>query len=188
MRPRPKICENLIQQRLSRMQDAPRSLVQAASPYRLTELGAVARKTGLGSTALQWIVQELEEILNADPNAFATIRNGLGIDEEKLKTILSLALFDPVNLLDSFAIRTNSKSLFGVPISRIEQNIRSFLSAVSRDSEAREAIRTNIRGGDLDFLCQWINGASYSDLVGFFLNRPNPTPDSVRQGDRRCNP
>ena len=70
----------VITTRLSHMEDAPRALVQAASPFRLTQFGSVVRKTGLGLTATSLIVREIEETLEADPNAFSTIRKDKDID------------------------------------------------------------------------------------------------------------
>ena len=171
----------MIQQRLVHMENTPRALVQAASPFTLTEFGKVARKTGLGSTATRWIIRELEEVLDADPDFFTTIRRNHAIDDDKLKAMLTLALFDPVNLLDSFAIRSQSKHLFGIPISKLEQNVDGFLTAIGGDAAVRDTIRTAIRSADLEFLSRWINGANYSDLSGFFLSKPNPTQIQLDQ-------
>ena len=175
--------QEMVQSRLTQMEEAPRALVKAASPFRLTEFGNVARKTGLGSTATGLIVREIEEVLDADANAFATIRQGNEIDKDKLKTMLGITLFDPENLLDSFAFRAQAKDLFGVPISKLEQNVESFLSAVSHDGDAKSKIRNIIRDADLEFLCRWIDGANYSDLVDFFLKnlKSKPTQTHIDQ-------
>ena len=66
----------VVRSRLDHMEEAPRALVKAASPFRLTEFGSVASKTGLGLTATTLIVKEIEESLEANPNAFVTIRKG----------------------------------------------------------------------------------------------------------------
>ena len=168
--------QNIVQSRLVRMEEASRPLVKSGSPFHLTEFGNVARRTGLGSTATSLIVREIEEVLAADPNAFTSIREGHTIHKDKLKTILSITLFDPENLLDSFAFRAQSKDLFGVPISKLEQNVESFLTALGHDSDARARIRTVIRDADLEFLCRWIDGAHYSDLVSFFLRKSITKP------------
>lgn len=167
----------VVNNRLSRMEETPRPLVQAASPFRLTEFGGVARKTGLGLTATTMIVKEIEEVLDTDPTAFVSIRDGKDIDRDKLKKLLGIMLFDPENLLDSFSIRTKSKELFGVPISTLQRNVESFLSAVSHDPDARDSIRGTIWSADLEFLCRWTDGGNFSDLSSFFLKplKSNPT-------------
>lgn len=169
----------MVKDRLSRMEEAPRALVKAASPFRLTEFGSVARKTGLGLTATTLIVKEIEETFETDPRAFATIREGNDIDRTKLKKLLGITLFDPENLLDSFAIQTKSKDLFGVPISTLQRNVESFLSALNNDEDARERIRETIWDADLEFLCRWMDGGSYSDLYGFFLKQLKSKPTQV---------
>ena len=169
----------VVRNRLGQMEEAPRALVKAASPFRLTEFGSVARKTGLGLTATTLIVKEIEEALEADPNAFVTFREGKDIDRNKLKRLLGITLFDPENLLDSFAIRTNSKDLFGVPISTLQRNVESFLSAISNDADARDMIRASIWNADLEFLCCWMDGGSYSDLYDFFLKPLKSKPTQV---------
>ena len=174
--------QDLVRHRLTRMEQAQRPLVQAASPYTLTQFGDVVRKTGLGSTATRWIVQELEQVLESDADTFSTIRlDNNEIDNNKLKSVLGLMLFDPSNLLDSFAVRNRSKELFGVPISKLEQNVESFLSALDHDEVARDIIRKTIYDADLEFLSRWINGANYSDLAEFFLKKSNPTQVQVDQ-------
>ena len=117
---------DMINRRLGQMERAPRALVKANSPFRLTEFGSVARKTGLGLTATNLIVKEMEEALEIDPDAFATMRDGIEVDRNKLKMLLSIMLSDPENFLDSFAIRTKSKDLFGVPISTLQRDIGKF--------------------------------------------------------------
>ena len=169
----------VIGNRLSRMEGAPRPLVKAASPFRLTDFGNVARKTGLGLTATTLIVKEIEEALNEDPDAFVTIRNGTQLDRDRLKRLLAIMLYDPENLLDSFAIRSRSKELFGVPISTLQQNVEGFLSAVASDDDARTRIKGIIWDSDLEFLCRWIDGDSYSDLHGFFLRELKSRPTQV---------
>ena len=189
----------VMKNRLSQMEEAPRALVQAASPFRLTEFGSVARKTGLGLTATTLIVKEIEEALSTDPNTFATIREGKDIDRDKLKQLLGMMLFDPENLMDSFAIRAKSKDLFGVPISTLQQNVESFLSAVSHDGDARASIRATIWNADLEFLCRWMDGGNYSDLYwflsqadeveadpGFILIEPYRTRSTPSNGTRIC--
>ena len=158
---------------------APRALVKASSPFRLTDFGRVAYKTGLGLTATTLITKEIEEALDIDPNAFATIREGKDIDRDKLKKLLGFMLFDPENLLESFAIRTKSKDLFGVPISTLQQNVESFLSAVSNDGDARASIRETIWNADLEFLCRWMDGGTHSDLYDFFLKPLRSKPTQV---------
>ena len=169
----------VVQRRLSRMEETPRPLVQAESPFRLTKFGGVARKTGLGLTATSIIVKEIEEILDYDPNAFNSIRAGKDVDWDKLKNLLGVMLFDPENLLDSFAIRTKSKDLFGVPISTLQRNVESFLTAVSHDPDARASIRATIWNADLEFLCRWMEGGDLSDLYTFFLRPLKSTPTQV---------
>ena len=169
----------VVNSRLSRMEEAPRALVKASSPFRLTEFGGVAYKTGLGLTATTLITKEIEEALDIDPNAFATIREGKDIDRDKLKKLLGFMLFDPENLLESFAIRTKCKDLFGVPISTLQQNVESFLSAVSNDGEAKASIRETIWNADLEFLCRWMDGGNHSDLYSFFLKPLKSKPTQV---------
>ena len=81
--------------------------------------------------------------------------------------------------MDSFAIRANSKDLFGVPISTLQQNVENFLSAVSHDGEARASIIATIWDADLEFLCRWMDGEGYSDLFGFFLKPLKSKPTQV---------
>ena len=171
--------QRVVKNRLTLMEEAPRALVKAASPFHLTEFGEVVRKTGLGSTASKLIVQEIEQVLDGDASAFSTIRRGQYIDKEKLKTMLGVSLFDPENLLDSFAFRTRCKELFGVPISTLEQNVEGFLSAVSQDEDARIGIREAVRDVDLEVLYRWTEGASYSDLGNFFLKRSKSKPSQA---------
>lgn len=170
---------DVVQDRLGEMEQAPRALVKAASPFRLTEFGQVARKTGLGLTATNLIVKEIEEALETDRDAFVTIRDGKDIDRDKLKRLLGITLFDPQNLLDSFAIRSKSKELFGVPISTLQRDVKSFLLAVSNDDDARGRIRTTIWDADLEFLYCWMGGNSYSDLYSFFLRPLKSKPTQV---------
>ena len=170
---------DMINRRLGQMEQAPRALVKANSPFRLTEFGSVARKTGLGLTATNLIVKEMEEALEIDPDAFATMRDGIEVDRNKLKMLLSIMLSDPENFLDSFAIRTKSKDLFGVPISTLQRDMGSFLSAVYNDNDVRNRIRTTIWDSDLEFLCSWMEGSSYSDLYGFFLKPLKSKPTQV---------
>jgi hypothetical protein len=170
-----------IQLRLTNMAEGPRALVQAASPYRLTEFGNVARRTGLGSIDIRWIVRELEGVLNVNADAFATMRYGNELDEYVVKSMISLTLLAPSNFLDSFAIRARSKDLFGVPISTLEKDIGGFLSAVERNLDTRATIREAIRDADLEFIWRWINGASFADLAEFFLRRTNPTQAQIDQ-------
>jgi len=165
----------IIQQRLSRMEETPRSLVQSGSPFKLTEFGNVVRKTGLGSTATRWIVRELEDVINADQNGFVTMRHGHDLDETIVKNMMAITLFDPSHLLDSFGIRMQSKDLFGVPISTLEKDIDGFLSAVDGDSDVRKTIRQTFGDSDLEFLWRWINGATYTDLAYLFLKTTSPT-------------
>ena len=169
----------VVTSRLSQMEEGPRPLVQASSPFRLTDFGGVARRTGLGLTATTLIANEIEEALRSDPSIFATIRRGRDFDREKLKKLLGIMLFDPENLLDSFAIRAKSKDLFGVPISTLQQNVENFLSALSHDGEARDSIKATIWDADLEFLCRWMDGESYSDLFGFFLKPLKSKPTQV---------
>ena len=165
--------------RLTHMETTARPLVEAASPFRLTEFGNVVRKTGLGSTAASSIAREIEETLDTDASAFESIRDGRQINRDRLKTMLGIMMFDPENLLDSFAFRVQCKQLFGVPVSKLEQNVESFLVAVGQDSDARAKIRSILRDNDLEFLCQWIAGAEYSELVGFFLKPSKSKPTQV---------
>ncbi len=169
----------VVSDRLSRMEETSRPLVQSSSPYGLTTFGGVARKTGLGLTATSMIVKDIEEFLDYDPEAFTSIRTGTDIDWNKLKNLLSIMLSDPENLLDSFAIRSRSKELFGVPISTLQLNVESFLTAVGHDPEARASIRSTIWDADLEFLCRWIGGGDLSDLHSFFLRPLKSKPTQV---------
>ena len=172
---------NVIEQRLEHMEGLPEAMVRAASPFQLTDFGRVVRKTGLGSTASTWTTRELERILSAEPEYFSTMRNNGEIDEEKLKALLQVTLFEPSNLLDTFGIRAHSKELFGASISNFEGNVGNLLAAFSADNEVTDAMRTTILDNDVKFLTDWINGASYQDLTGFFLKKPNPTQIQIDQ-------
>ena len=55
----------------------------------------------------------------------------------------------------------------------------SFLSAVYNDNDVRNRIRTTIWDSDLEFLCSWMEGSSYSDLYGFFLKPLKSKPTQV---------
>jgi len=117
----------------------------------------------------------LEDVINADENAFVTMRNGHDLDEAIVKNMMGITLFDPSHLLDSFGIRMQSKDLFGVPISTLEKGIDGFLSAVEGDADVRTTIRQTFSDSDLEFLWKWINGATYTDLAYLFLKTTSPT-------------
>ena len=165
---------DMIRQRLGRMEELPEALVQAASPFRLTEFGNVVRKTGLGSTASTWTTRGLQELLSADPTFFGTIRQLGIIDENKLRALIQLTLFEPSNLLDSFGIRAHSKELFGASISKLEQNLDSLLSAFSVNKDVKDAMQDVVLKNYVEFLLSWMNGQSYQEVTRFFLTGQHP--------------